>query len=78
LKTVLRIKVNRRSDGSWDKMEPLDELGGDSTVPAGSAVLQNSEIHPVRQEHGSLYVDNDVKMRLKVELTRSTTMQRRK
>ena len=78
LKTVLRMKVNRRSDGSWDKMEPLDELGGDSTVPAGSAVLQNSEIHPVRQEHGSLYVDNDVKMRLKVELTRSTTMQRRK
>ena len=78
LKTVLRMKVNRRSDGSWEKMEPLDELGGDLTIPAGSAVLQNSEIHPVRQEHGSLYVDNDVKMRLKVELTRSTTWQRRK
>jgi pSer/pThr/pTyr-binding forkhead associated (FHA) protein len=78
LKTVLRVKVTRRSDGSWEKIEPVDELGGDLTVPAGSSVLQNSEIHPVMQEHGSLYVDNDVKMRLKVELTRSTTLQRRK
>jgi len=78
LKTVLRVKVIRRPDGSWQKIEPIDELGGDLTIPAGSSVLQNSEIHPVLQEHGSLYVDDDVKMRLKVELTRSTTLQRRK
>ena len=27
---------------------------------------------PVKQHHGSLHADSDVKMRLKVELTRST------
>jgi hypothetical protein len=56
----------------------VDEVAGDLSVPAGSAVLKNSEIHPVYQEHGALYVDNDVKMRLKVELTRSTTLDGRK
>jgi len=35
-----------------------------------SAVLENTDIHPVQQYHGSLFVDNDVKMRLKVELAR--------
>ncbi len=33
-------------------------------------MLEGSEIHPVQQYHGSLFVDNDVKMRLKLELTR--------
>ena len=56
------------------KVSFVEEVAGDSTVPAGSAVLKDSEIHPVYQEHGALYVDNDVKMRLKVELTRSTTL----
>jgi hypothetical protein len=31
-------------------------------------VLAGSEIHPVQQHHGSLYVDSDVKMRLRLEL----------
>ncbi len=35
-----------------------------------SAYLPGSEIHPVHQHHGSLFVDNDVKMRLKLELMR--------
>jgi hypothetical protein len=48
------------------KLEP----SGDSTIPEQSAVLPGSEIHPVQQYHGSLFVDNDVKMRLKLELTR--------
>jgi hypothetical protein len=47
-----------------------NELAGDSTIPEHSAVLPGSEIHPVQQYHGSLFVDNDVKMRLKLELTR--------
>jgi hypothetical protein len=42
---------------------------GDSTIPQKSAMLEGSEIHPVQQYHGSLFVDNDVKMRLKLELT---------
>ncbi len=47
------------------------EPGGDGTIPEHSAVLEGSEIHPVRQQHGALFVDSDVKMRLKLELTRS-------
>jgi len=39
-------------------------------VPERSAVLDGTEIHPVQQYHGSLFVDNDVKMRLKLELSR--------
>ena len=39
-------------------------------IPDHSAILDGSEIHPVQQYHGSLFVDNDMKMRLKLELTR--------
>jgi len=46
------------------------EEGGDATVPEQNAIAEGSEIHPVQQAHGSLYVDRDVKKRLKVELTR--------
>jgi pimeloyl-ACP methyl ester carboxylesterase len=78
LKTKLRVKIHRQPDGQWQKVEFVEETAGDQSVPSGSAVLKDSEIHPVLQEHGSLYVDDDVRMRLKVELTRSTTWQRRK
>jgi pimeloyl-ACP methyl ester carboxylesterase len=77
LKTKLRVKIDRRPDGQWQKAEFIEDTAGDQSVPSGSAVLKDSEIHPVLQEHGSLYVDDDVRMRLKVELTRSTTWQRR-
>jgi hypothetical protein len=77
LKTKLRVKIQRRSDGQWHKVDFIEDSAGDQSVPSGSAVLKGSEIHPVLQEHGSLYVDDDVRMRLKVELTRSTTWQRR-
>jgi pimeloyl-ACP methyl ester carboxylesterase len=77
LKTKLRVKIDRRSDGQWHKVDFIEDSAGDQSVPSGSAVLKGSEIHPVLQEHGSLYVDDDVRMRLKVELTRSTTWQRR-
>ncbi|MGD8466031.1 MAG: FHA domain-containing protein [Anaerolineae bacterium] len=77
LKTKLRVKVSRGADGQWQRVEFVEDMAGDQSVPSGSAVLKGSEIHPVFQEHGSLYVDDDVRMRLKVELTRSTTWQRR-
>jgi pimeloyl-ACP methyl ester carboxylesterase len=77
-KTIVRVRIRRRPDGGWQKVSFVEEIAGDLTVPAGSAVLKNSEIHPVFQEHGALYVDNDVKMRLKVELTRSTTLEGKK
>jgi pSer/pThr/pTyr-binding forkhead associated (FHA) protein len=77
LETILHVKIHRAADGHWDKVDFIEDTAGDLSVPSGSAVLKKSEIHPVFQEHGSLYVDDDVKMRLKVELTRSTTWQRR-
>ncbi len=70
LKTVTNVQVRRDALGRWGKVDLVAEAGGDNTVPQTSAVLQGSEIHPVQQYHGALYVDNDVKMRLKLELTR--------
>jgi pSer/pThr/pTyr-binding forkhead associated (FHA) protein len=60
---------NRNSTGGWDQIRFMLEDKGDSTVPEESAYLPNAEIHPVHQHHAALYMDNDVKMRLKMELT---------
>jgi hypothetical protein len=70
LRTVTRINVQRDDDAKWVDAEFITAEGGDDTIPDASTVVENSEIHPVEQHHGSLYVDNDVKMRLKLELTR--------
>ena len=70
LKTITNLKVKRTSEGNWKEVETQEESGGDVTLPEVSTVLQGSEIHPVEQAHGSLYVDQDVKMRLKLELLR--------
>ena len=70
LKTITNVRVRRDSEGRWDNVDLALEPGGDNTIPERSAVLEGSEIHPVQQYHGALYVDNDVKMRLKLELTR--------
>lgn len=69
IKTVNRIGVQRTASGDWTKLDLNIEESGDSTIPDSSTVLEGSELHPVTQHHGSLYVDNDVKMRLKLELT---------
>jgi pSer/pThr/pTyr-binding forkhead associated (FHA) protein len=71
LKTITNVKLRQAMDGSYS-VQPVFEAKGDSTVPERSAMLHGCEIHPVRQYHGALFVDNDVKMRLKIELTRST------
>jgi pSer/pThr/pTyr-binding forkhead associated (FHA) protein len=70
LKTITNVRVQRDTEGRWEKVDLALEPGGDNTIPERSAVLEGSEIHPVQQYHGALYVDNDVKMRLKLELTR--------
>jgi pSer/pThr/pTyr-binding forkhead associated (FHA) protein len=70
IKTVTRVKVKRNPQGRWQNVDFNVEEGGDATVPEQSAIVEGSEIHPVQQAHGSLYVDRDVKKRLKVELTR--------
>ena len=70
IKTISSVSLQETDEGSWTHISYNAELSGDSSVPEKSAVLPNSEIHPVQQYHGSLFVDNDVKMRLKLELTR--------
>ncbi len=69
LETASGLTVERDSDGRWLSLQ-TEEDGGDQTVPEWSAVLEGTDVHPVEQTHGSLYVDNDVKMRLKLELMR--------
>ncbi|MBI5033546.1 MAG: FHA domain-containing protein [Chloroflexi bacterium] len=69
IKTVTGVNVQRDADLRWTKIDSVNETVGDSAVPVRSAVLEGSEIHPVQQNHGVLYIDNDVKMRLKLELT---------
>ncbi|HMD80146.1 MAG TPA: hypothetical protein VKE92_02490, partial [Anaerolineales bacterium] len=70
LKTITNIVVTRKR-GDHYEIKPIVEPKGDGTVPETSAMMPESEIHPVRQYHGTLFVDNDVKMRLKVELMRA-------
>jgi pSer/pThr/pTyr-binding forkhead associated (FHA) protein len=70
LKTMTGLRVVRDQQGSWRKVFYDFELCGDSSIPESSAVLEGTEIHPVKQYHGTLYIDNDVKMRLKMELLR--------
>lgn len=68
IKTISKISVERGLAGEWKKVDFETEMRGDETIPEWSTVLKGSEIHPVAQYHGSLFVDNDVKMRLKMEL----------
>lgn len=70
LKTIAGITFQREGQGLFSNIIFRQEPAGDSTIPQNSAVLDGTEIHPVQQYHGSLFVDQDVKMRLKLELTR--------
>jgi pimeloyl-ACP methyl ester carboxylesterase len=70
LKTPSHMTLQRDASGKITGVDYRSEKNGDSTIIEYSTVLEGSEIHPVQQYHGSLFVDNDVKMRLKVELTR--------
>ena len=70
LKTQLKLVVDRDDKGSWLDVKFDMDARGDDTITEWSAVLDGSDIHPVRQRHGALYVDGDVKMRLKIELGR--------
>jgi pSer/pThr/pTyr-binding forkhead associated (FHA) protein len=67
-KTVDRIKLLRKPDGRLSNSVYETRANGDGSVPENSAVLQGADFHPVHQLHGALFVDNDVKMRLRLEL----------
>ncbi len=69
IKTVTRIDVGRITEqGSWDNVKFHIEAAGDNRVVDRYGYLQGADIHPVRQHHGSLWNDNDVKMRIRLEL----------
>ena len=70
IQTVADISLRRNEEGKVESVDFLSENIGDGSVLEQSAFFQGSEIHPVHQHHGSLFVDNDVKMRLKLELLR--------
>ncbi len=67
-KTVDRIKLLRKPDGKVSNSVYETRANGDGSVPENSAVLEGADFHPVHQLHGVLFVDNDVKMRLRLEL----------
>ena len=68
LKTLERVIVRGHGE-KWWACDVEVELGdGDGTIPTCSAVLEGAEIHPVHQNHGALYVDEDVRVRLRYEL----------
>ena len=69
IKTISSVSVVREN-GVWRDITYSSEPKGDNGILERSGVLPDSEIHPVQQYHGSLFVDNDVKMRLKLELAR--------
>ena len=67
-KTVDQIKLLRKPDGTLSNSVYESRANGDGSVPENSAVLEGADFHPVHQLHGALFVDNDVKMRLRLEL----------
>jgi pSer/pThr/pTyr-binding forkhead associated (FHA) protein len=72
IKTTTAMTVEREALGAFRKPNFTVTTRGDGTIPESSGVLAGTEIHPVQQHHGSLYGDSDVKMRLKLELTRAS------
>lgn len=73
LKTISGVTVQKNAAGKIARVDYTTEPNGDSTLLEFSTVLEGSEIHPVQQYHGTLFTDKDVKMRLKIELTRPFT-----
>jgi hypothetical protein len=69
VETITRVAVQQDTTGHWEDLQLGLESNGDGTVPQSSTILPGADVHPVAQSHGALYVDNDVKMRLKIELT---------
>ena len=69
LDTPAQLEVSNSEGPVWNVRE-ITAGSGDDAIPESSGFIPGSEIHPVQQHHGSLFTDNDVKMRLRLELTR--------
>ena len=72
LKTLSGLTL-KRNNGAINDVVFNSEPNGDSGILVTSAILPGSDIHPVQQYHGALFADNDVRMRLKLELARVGT-----
>lgn len=70
VKTVTRIQVDEREPEGWRKVRFQLEHAGDNRVAERYSYLDGADIHPMKQHHGSLWNDNDVKMRIRLELLR--------
>jgi pSer/pThr/pTyr-binding forkhead associated (FHA) protein len=70
IKTISDISLRRDAEGRVESVDYISNTKGDTSVLELSAFMPGSEFHPVHQHHGALFVDNDVKMRLKLELLR--------
>jgi pimeloyl-ACP methyl ester carboxylesterase len=73
MKTVTKLSAQRDRSGRWRDVQFLQEELGDGSVPEVSTLLPGAEIHPVHQNHGALFTDSDVKMRLRMELVGGRT-----
>ena len=65
-KTAEKLFVQRDDSGQSVDVSGCILDRGDGTVLQESAILPDSEIHPVQQQHGALYTDADVRMRLRL------------
>jgi pSer/pThr/pTyr-binding forkhead associated (FHA) protein len=74
LKTVTKVRLECDANGLCRSISSLSEPAGDGSVPELSACMERTEIHPVRQHHGVMFVDSDVKKRLKLELMRDDSL----
>jgi pSer/pThr/pTyr-binding forkhead associated (FHA) protein len=70
IQTISSVAVQRDESGMLQDIRYDHSEAGDGSVLEQSAIIPGSEIHPVHQHHGALFIDNDVKMRLKLELMR--------
>jgi pSer/pThr/pTyr-binding forkhead associated (FHA) protein len=68
IRTVTKLRAQRDRSGRWRDVQFEQEELGDGSVPEVSTLLPGAEIHPVHQNHGALFTDNDVRMRLRLEL----------
>ncbi len=63
--TVTHMHVTPDTRSAGLRLRPQLDLNGDGLVPTCSASLAGSNILPVRQTHGTLFVDRDVRRRLR-------------
>ncbi len=68
VKTATKLIVQKRDENGWKKLRLIFKNAGDNRVVDQYGFLPGADIHPVKQQHGSLWTDNDVKMRLRMEL----------